>query len=94
MKADATGLFSQKIFASHGFTACLELPYKEYRDENNQQIFEVESPHEVFKIYYKSLDAKNEQKHSFWKKIADKFHKIWSYCVTFLTRKDNKKMHN
>lgn len=61
MKSDATGLFSQKVQASIGFKPCLELRYDEYCDENNQPIFAVEPPHEVFKILYKYLDDDNDE---------------------------------
>lgn len=36
MKADATGLFSQKISLSFGFSPCLELPYNAYRDKQGK----------------------------------------------------------
>lgn len=53
MKADATGLFSQKISMSFGFIPCLELPYDSYKDKSGNPIFKTDPPHDQLKIMYK-----------------------------------------
>lgn len=53
IKADATGLFSQKISMSFGFIPCLELRYDSYTDKEGEPIFRVEPPHDHLKIMYK-----------------------------------------
>lgn len=60
MKADATGLFSQKISMSFGFTPCLELPYTEYRDKDGEPIFKVDPPHDKLKIMCKLINQKKD----------------------------------
>lgn len=57
MKADATGLFSQKIICSLGFRTLVESRYDEYMDEaTDHPVFTVEPPHESLKIMYKWID--------------------------------------
>ncbi|KAH8362137.1 hypothetical protein KR084_004158 [Drosophila pseudotakahashii] len=55
MKADATGIFSQKIFRSHGFKVFSELPYCKYTDENGKMILPVEAPHIKLQQIYKTV---------------------------------------
>lgn len=55
MKADATGLFSQKISMSFGFSPCLELSYDTYTDKHGDPIFCVDPPHDKLKIMYKLI---------------------------------------
>lgn len=45
MKADATGIFSQKIFRSQGYVILQELYYDKYTNENGEPILKVSSPH-------------------------------------------------
>lgn len=56
MKADATGLFSQRISTSFGFSPCLELPYNTYTDKQGDPIFNVDPPHDNLKIMYKLIN--------------------------------------
>ncbi|XP_075155956.1 arylalkylamine N-acetyltransferase-like 7 [Haematobia irritans] len=56
MKTDATGIFSQKIFKSHGFEVALEQYYNKYVDELSRPILNVESPHIKLQLLYKVLD--------------------------------------
>ncbi|XP_013099864.2 arylalkylamine N-acetyltransferase 1 isoform X2 [Stomoxys calcitrans] len=56
MKADATGIFSQKILKSHGFEVLLEQYYDKYVDEFGQPVLNVESPHIKLQLLYKLLD--------------------------------------
>lgn len=57
MKADATGLFSQKIICSLGFNTLLEQRYDEYKDEETGcPVFIVDPPHESLKIMFKWID--------------------------------------
>ncbi|XP_017067647.1 dopamine N-acetyltransferase [Drosophila eugracilis] len=55
LKADATGIFSQKIFRSHGFIVFSEQPYDKYTDENGKVILPVESPHIKLQQLYKTI---------------------------------------
>ncbi|XP_037049914.1 dopamine N-acetyltransferase [Bradysia coprophila] len=59
MKADATGLFSQKVSISFGFSPCLELSYNTYTDKQGDPIFKVDPPHDNLKIMYKLINQKN-----------------------------------
>lgn len=45
MKADATGIFSQKIFRTQGYAVLHELYYDKYLDEAGKPILKVSSPH-------------------------------------------------
>lgn len=57
IKADATGLFSQRISSSIGFITLLEIRYDEYlNEETGDPVFNVEKPHESLKIMYKWID--------------------------------------
>ncbi|XP_073831143.1 arylalkylamine N-acetyltransferase-like 7 isoform X2 [Musca autumnalis] len=56
MKADATGIFSQKILKSNGFEVLLEQYYNKYVDEFGQPILNVESPHIKLQLLYKVLE--------------------------------------
>lgn len=57
MKADATGLFSQKISASLGFGTLIEFRYDEFVEETTGcPVFNVSPPHESLKIMYKWID--------------------------------------
>ena len=56
MKADATGLFSQNVLSSIGFSAISELRYDSYKDKNGETIFTIEPPHETLKIMFKLLE--------------------------------------
>ncbi|KAJ8683844.1 hypothetical protein QAD02_019636 [Eretmocerus hayati] len=51
MKADATGIFSQKVFRKYGFDVVTEIPYSEV-DEN----LRPGPPHEALKLMVKVLD--------------------------------------
>lgn len=61
IKMDATSLFTQRVAASLDYQMRSEYRYDEYLDENNQQIFHVESPHESNKIMYKLLGDDDER---------------------------------
>uniref|UniRef100_A0A1A9WWX8 aralkylamine N-acetyltransferase n=1 Tax=Glossina brevipalpis TaxID=37001 RepID=A0A1A9WWX8_9MUSC len=56
LKADATGVFSQKIFKSAGFEVLHEQYYNKYVGNNNEPILPVESPHIKLQLLYKRLD--------------------------------------
>ncbi|XP_037822792.1 dopamine N-acetyltransferase [Lucilia sericata] len=56
MKADATGIFSQKILKSSGFEVLLEQYYNKYVDEFGQPILKVEAPHIKLQLLYKLLN--------------------------------------
>lgn len=56
MKADATGIFSQKILKSSGFEVLLEQYYNKYVDEFGQPILKVEAPHIKLQLLYKILN--------------------------------------
>lgn len=57
MKADATGLFSQKISSSLGFSTLVEIRYDEFIDaETGYPVFHVDPPHESLKIMFKWID--------------------------------------
>lgn len=51
MKADATGIFSQKCFLKHDFEVITEIPYSEV-EEN----LRPGPPHEALKLLVKILD--------------------------------------
>ncbi|XP_052871208.1 arylalkylamine N-acetyltransferase 1-like [Anopheles cruzii] len=55
MKTDATGLFSQRVASSLGFTDRHEVKYDEYLDEHGRPVFHVGAPHDRLKIMYKTL---------------------------------------
>ncbi|XP_030378358.1 dopamine N-acetyltransferase [Scaptodrosophila lebanonensis] len=56
MKADATGIFSQKILRSNGFEMLSEQLYGKYTDAQGQIILPVEAPHIKLQLLYKRLD--------------------------------------
>ncbi|XP_017473154.1 PREDICTED: dopamine N-acetyltransferase [Rhagoletis zephyria] len=56
MKADATGIFSQKILQSNGFKVLCELYYDKYTDEFGKPLLLVEAPHIKLQLLYKFLD--------------------------------------
>ncbi|XP_065092277.1 arylalkylamine N-acetyltransferase 1 isoform X2 [Ochlerotatus camptorhynchus] len=56
MKTDATGAFSQRVVSSLGFITKSELNYADYLDENGEQTFVVEPPHEKLKIMCKVIN--------------------------------------
>lgn len=56
MKADATGIFSQKIIKSCGFETLHEIYYAKYTDESGEPILPVESPHIKLEILFKKLE--------------------------------------
>ena len=56
MKADATGMFSQKILKSTGFEVLREQYYNKYVDEFGQPILPVECPHIKLQLLYKLLN--------------------------------------
>ncbi|XP_033170315.1 dopamine N-acetyltransferase isoform X2 [Drosophila mauritiana] len=66
LKADATGIFSQKIFRSHGFEVFSEQPYIKYTDEDGKVILPVEAPHIKLQQLYKAICAgdQDEKKQS------------------------------
>ncbi|KAH8286759.1 hypothetical protein KR018_005136 [Drosophila ironensis] len=55
LKADATGIFSQKIFRSHGFEVFAEQPYDKYTDAEGKIILPVEAPHIKLQLLFKSI---------------------------------------
>ncbi|KAH8420577.1 hypothetical protein KR009_011544, partial [Drosophila setifemur] len=55
LKADATGIFSQKIFRSHGFEVFSEQPYDKYTDEKGEILLPVEAPHIKLQLLYKRI---------------------------------------
>lgn len=55
MKADATGLFSQKISSSLGFKTLVEVRYDSYI-EDGVPVFRVAAPHVSLKIMYKCIN--------------------------------------
>lgn len=56
MKTDATGAFSQRVVSSLGFITKCEINYTDYLDENGEQIFVVDPPHEKLKIMCKVIN--------------------------------------
>lgn len=63
LKADATGIFSQKIFRSHGFEVFAEQPYAKYTDDEGRIILPVEAPHIKLQLLYKPIcEGDKEQK--------------------------------
>ncbi|XP_055593344.1 arylalkylamine N-acetyltransferase 1 [Uranotaenia lowii] len=56
MKTDATGAFSQRVVSSLGFVTKCEIKYTDYLDEQGDQIFVVEQPHEKLKIMCKAIN--------------------------------------
>lgn len=56
LKADATGIFSQKIIKSCGFETLHEIYYAKYTDECGRLILPVEPPHIKLEILYKKLE--------------------------------------
>ncbi|KAH8386882.1 hypothetical protein KR093_003265, partial [Drosophila rubida] len=55
LKADATGIFSQKILRSHGFEVFSEQLYAKYKDAEGQIILPVEAPHIKMQLLVKEL---------------------------------------
>ncbi|KAH8289529.1 hypothetical protein KR054_006918, partial [Drosophila jambulina] len=55
LKADATGIFSQKIFRSHGFEVFAEQPYDKYKDDDGGIILPVEAPHIKLQLLVKRI---------------------------------------
>lgn len=55
MKADATGIFSQKILKSNAFEVLSELYYSKYTDSIGNPILLVEPPHIKLQLLYKLL---------------------------------------
>ncbi|XP_055923953.1 arylalkylamine N-acetyltransferase 1 [Eupeodes corollae] len=56
LKADATGIFSQKIIRSCGFESLHEVHYAKYTDECGKPILPVEAPHIKLEILFKNLE--------------------------------------
>ncbi|XP_053686327.1 uncharacterized protein LOC128735868 [Sabethes cyaneus] len=56
LKTDATGIISQKLMGAQGFETVCEIVYEHYLDENGDQIFVVEAPHNKLKIMCKSIN--------------------------------------
>ncbi|XP_044728139.1 arylalkylamine N-acetyltransferase 1-like [Chrysoperla carnea] len=56
-KADATGLFSQRVNESLGCKTILEVKYTDYKDKYDNQVFQVSEPHEYLKIMVKDLSS-------------------------------------
>lgn len=55
LKADATGIFSQKILRSQGFECFSEQLYAKYKDDQGRIILPVESPHIKLQLLTKQL---------------------------------------
>uniref|UniRef100_A0A0K8TQB9 aralkylamine N-acetyltransferase n=1 Tax=Tabanus bromius TaxID=304241 RepID=A0A0K8TQB9_TABBR len=55
MKADATGICSQKVCAQNGFEKISEVIYSEYVDNDRVPILNVEPPHDKLMIMFKML---------------------------------------
>ncbi|XP_060661863.1 arylalkylamine N-acetyltransferase 1 [Drosophila nasuta] len=60
LKADATGIFSQKILRSQGFEAFSEQLYAKYRDDEGRIILPVEAPHIKLQLLTKELKYEND----------------------------------
>ncbi|XP_062559972.1 uncharacterized protein LOC134224578 isoform X1 [Armigeres subalbatus] len=56
LKTDATGAFSQRVVSSLGFVTKSEINYIDYLDDNGEQVFLVEPPHEKLKIMCKVIN--------------------------------------
>lgn len=61
MKADATGIFSQKIFRSQGYSLVHELYYDKYVDEDGEVVLKVSSPHLKAELLCKLLKEEGEK---------------------------------
>ncbi|XP_063710623.1 uncharacterized protein LOC134839114 [Symsagittifera roscoffensis] len=48
--AEATGIYSQRIFANRGFRCISELKYSEYKDEKGDVVFKGTAPHSSLKL--------------------------------------------
>ncbi|KAK5643624.1 hypothetical protein RI129_007469 [Pyrocoelia pectoralis] len=55
IKVDATSLFTQKVCESLGLTAVKSVRYKDYKDEKGNLLYDVESPHDYYKVMLKEL---------------------------------------
>jgi len=55
IRADCTSLFSGKLCARVGFNVIYELDYKDYVEENGEQIFSPALPHTTVVTYIKKL---------------------------------------
>ncbi|BFG00366.1 dopamine N-acetyltransferase [Drosophila madeirensis] len=55
LKADATGIFSQKILRSHGFELFAEQLYAKYTDAGGQVVLPVEAPHIKLQLLTKKV---------------------------------------
>ncbi|XP_068158329.1 arylalkylamine N-acetyltransferase 1 [Drosophila tropicalis] len=65
LKADATGIFSQKILRTNGFEMASEQLYAKYKDKNDQLILPVEAPHLKLQLLIKHLrNCDNEDGHT------------------------------
>lgn len=62
LRADATGIFSQKILRSQGFEPISEQLYAKYKDSEGSIILPVEAPHIKLQILTKQLHYKEEEK--------------------------------
>lgn len=60
LKGEATGLYSQKILQAEQFELVGETKYADCVDENGEEMFPVEKPHESLKIMIKLLPAREE----------------------------------
>lgn len=62
LKADATGIFSQKILRSQGFEPFSEQLYAKYKNSEGCIILPVEAPHIKLQLLTKQLHYKEEDK--------------------------------
>lgn len=56
IKSDATSLFTQKLCTSLGYKTISEMRFDEYKNDNNEIIFNVEPPHVSTKIVIKEIN--------------------------------------
>lgn len=61
LKADATGIFSQKILRSQGFETFSEQLYAKYTNEEGLIILPVEAPHIKLQLLIKQLKYNNDK---------------------------------
>ncbi|XP_065159407.1 uncharacterized protein [Atheta coriaria] len=59
MKVDATSRFSQRVAESLGMITAKAVHYGDFQDENGKHIYQIEAPHEYYKIMIKELGKKS-----------------------------------
>ncbi|ALC48420.1 CG13759 [Drosophila busckii] len=61
LRADATGIFSQKILRSQGFETCSEQLYAKYTNAEGKILLPVEAPHIKLQLLTKVLSYESKQ---------------------------------